>query len=196
MSNRHDQDTTTPQTRVGLATTLGDAGPTLLPDPSTTAVPNPPFPEGLTDEERTHLVTFDEMDFEVFSHAEFARFGESHAPNVRVHWPDGHYTDGLERHVADMAAIFAFAPDSHIHSHPLRIAQGNLTCVIGVMAGTFTRPMADGRGGHIAPTNRPYSINMATVGVWNKNGTMDEEWLYWDNQTFYAQLGTVGPITS
>jgi hypothetical protein len=30
---------------------------------------------------------------------------------------------------------------------------------------------------------------MATVGVWNTNGTMDEEWLFYDNQTYYSQLG-------
>jgi len=58
-----------------------------------------------------------------------------------------------------------------------------------VMQGTFTRPMPDGNGGFIQPTGKKYAINMATVGIWNRRGTMDEEFLFWDNQTFYSQIG-------
>jgi hypothetical protein len=43
--------------------------------------------------------------------------------------------------------------------------------------------MADGKGG------KKYAINMATVGIWNSQGVMDEEFLFWDNQTFYQQIG-------
>lgn len=57
------------------------------------------------------------------------------------------------------------------------------------MEGTFTRPMPDGKGGFIQPTGKKYAINMATVGIWNRRGTMDEEFLFWDNQTFYGQIG-------
>ena len=167
----------------------GPMTPDLLPDPASTDLADPPFPSGLTAEELQHLKTFDELDFVVFSTANWARFGESHARNIRVHFPDGHYTDGLDKHIEDMQAIFTSSPDAHIRHHPLRVAKGNLTCVCGVMAGTFTRPMPDGKGGQIAPTNKPWSYNMATVGVWNKNGTMDEEWLFYDNQTYLSQLG-------
>jgi hypothetical protein len=161
----------------------------LLPDPATTVVPTPPFPKGLTHEERTHLVKFDELDFDVFTHAEWNRLGESHAKNIRAHWPDGHYTDGIDKHIADLAALFAWAPDTRIQEHPLRVAKDNLTAVTGVMRGTFTRPMADGKGGYIAPTGKAYAINMATVGIWNRAGVMDEEFLFWDNLTFYQQIG-------
>ena len=167
----------------------GPTTPDLLPDPASTDLANPPFPSGLTAEELRHLTTFDELDFVVFTTQDWARFGESHARNIRVHFPDGHYTDGLDKHIEDMQAIFTASPDAHIRHHPLRIAKGNLTCVSGVMAGTFTRPMPDGRGGQIAPTNKSWSYNMATVGVWNSSGTMDEEWLFYDNQTYYSQLG-------
>jgi hypothetical protein len=173
---------------VAQASTGGDQ-PSLLPDPASTPVPNPPFPKNLTHQERQHLVTFDELDFEVFSHAQWARLGESHARNIRAHWPDGHYTDGLDKHIADLVALFAWAPDTHIDVHPLRVAKDGLTAVTGVMQGTFTRPMPDGKGGLITPTGKKYSINMATVGIWNKSGTMDEEFLFWDNQTFYQQIG-------
>jgi hypothetical protein len=163
--------------------------PTLLPDPASTPVPNPPLPRNLTHQERQHLQTFDELDFDVFEHADWARLGESHAATIRVHWPDGHYTDGIDKHIADLAALFVWAPDTRIHSHPLRIAKDELTAVTGVMQGTFTRPMPDGKGGFIQPTGKKYSINMATVGIWNRRGTMDEEFLFWDNQTFYQQIG-------
>lgn len=160
-----------------------------LPDPADGGVTSPPYPANLTAAERAHLETFDELDFQVFSHAEWSRLGESHAPSVRVHWPDGHYTDGIEQHIADLAAMFVWAPDTRISVHPLRVAKDNLTAVTGVMQGTFTRPMPDGTGGFISPTGRAYSINMATVGIWNKKGTMDEEFLFWDNQNFYAEIG-------
>jgi hypothetical protein len=161
----------------------------LLPDPATTVVPSPPYPKGLTHEERAHLKTFDELDFDVFTHAEWNRLGESHAQNIRAHWPDGHYTDGLDKHITDLAALFAWAPDTRILEHPLRVAKDNLTAVTGVMRGTFTRPMADGKGGFIPPTGKAYAINMATVGIWNRSGVMEEEFLFWDNLTFYQQIG-------
>ncbi|NYJ75599.1 ester cyclase [Allobranchiibius huperziae] len=178
-------------TTVGRAskTDRGPVTPDLLPDPASTDLPDPPFPAGLSAEELQHLKTFDELDFEVFSTANWARFGESHAQNIRVHFPDGHYADGLDQHLKDMQEIFVSSPDTHIHHHLLRVAKGNLTCVTGVMAGTFTRPMADGKGGQIAPTNKAWAYNMATVGVWNKNGTMDEEWLFYDTETFNTQVG-------
>ncbi|MFD9701346.1 ester cyclase [Lentzea sp. NPDC059081] len=162
---------------------------TPLPDPATTPVPNPPLSKDLTTQERRNLEGFDELDFDVFTHQKWTRLGESHARTIRVHWPDGHYTDGIDKHIEDLQALFSWAPDTRIESHYLRVANGGLTAVAGVMKGTFTKPMADGKGGVIPPTGRRYSINMATIGVWNRRGSMDEEFLFWDNQTFYQQIG-------
>lgn len=107
-----------------------------------------------------------------------------------MHWPDGHYTDGIDRHVADLQALFVWAPDTRILEHPLRLATNELTAVTGVMRGTFTQPMPDGQGGRIPPTGKPYAINMATVGIWNRRQKfMDEEFLFWDNLSFYQQIG-------
>ena len=161
----------------------------VLPDPATTPVPNPPFAANLTPQERAELETFDELDFDVFSNADWARFDESHAKNIRVHWPDGHFTDGLERHIADLSAMFVWAPDTRVTVHPIRIAKNELTAVTGVMAGTFSRPMPDGKGGFIPPTNKAFSVNMSTIGIWNKRAVMDEEFLFWDNLTFNQQIG-------
>jgi hypothetical protein len=57
-----------------------------LPDPATTPVPTPPFPEGLTREERRNLETFGELDFDVFTHQKWARLGESHCGTSAARW--------------------------------------------------------------------------------------------------------------
>ena len=173
----------------GQAEALATSSWVPMGDPAAGGVSSPPFPKGLTARERRHLKTFDELDFKIFSHADWARLGESHAKHVRVHWPDGHFTDGIDRHIDDLAALFVWAPDTRIKVHPLRVAKNELTAVTGVMKGTFTRPMPDGQGGFIQPTGKRYAINMATVSLWNRRGLMDEEFLFWDNQTFYQQIG-------
>jgi hypothetical protein len=165
------------------------AGWVPMPDPADGGVMSPPFPANLTAEERVNLETFDALDFEVFSGQDWARLGESHARYIRVHFPDGHYTDGIDQHIADMAAWFAWAPDLRVDAHPLRVAKDHLTTVAGVLKGTFSQPMPDGKGGTIAPTGKAFALDMVTVGIWNRQGTMDEEFFFWDNQTFYAKMG-------
>ena len=44
----------------------------------------------------------------------------------------------------------------------------------------------------IQPTRKPYKLTMVTVGHWVPAGYMDEEYLFWDNQSFFAQIGTGG----
>jgi hypothetical protein len=169
--------------------TAATRNPDLFGDPSQTPVGDQPYPKHLTHEERLHLRRFDELDFVVYSGQQWSRLGESHAENIRVHWPDGHYTDGLDQHIADLKGQFVWAPDTRIDQHPLRIAKDNLTAVTGVTHGTFSRPMPDGQGGFIQPTGKKFSINMVTVGIWNRHGVMDEEFLFWDSATFMKQIG-------
>ncbi|MFD9205887.1 ester cyclase [Streptomyces sioyaensis] len=171
-----------------LATAATDSRE-LLGDPASTPQAESLWPAHLTDTERKNLKVFDELDFVVYSGQQWDRISESHTQNIRVHWPDGHYTDGIDRHIADMKSQFVWAPDTRITEHPIRIAKDNLTSVTGVMQGTFTRPMPDGKGGLIQPTGKKFAINMATVGIWNKLGVMEEEFLFWDNLTFYQQIG-------
>jgi hypothetical protein len=84
--------------------------------------------------------------------------------------------------------MFTYAPDTRIEVHPVKVASGEWTAVIGVMEGTFTKPMVTPDGKTIQPTSKAYKINMCTVGHW-KGGVMDEEYLFWDNATFMKQLG-------
>ncbi|HSF27854.1 MAG TPA: ester cyclase [Nitrosopumilaceae archaeon] len=137
-----------------------------------------------------HIKTFDNLDFDVFTNQKWERLKESHSENVIVHWPDGHQTEGIERHIEDLKSMFVYAPDTRIQEHPVRIASGEWTSVIGVMEGTFTEPMPLPDGSSIPPTGKAFKLVMCTVGHW-KDGVMDEEYLFWDNQTFMKQIGLV-----
>ena len=136
----------------------------------------------------THLSTFDTLDFDVFSNEKWDRLAESHSQNVTVHWPDGHITHGIQRHIDDLKALFTYAPDTRIKQHPVRLGSGEWTAVTGVMEGTFTEPMTTADGTVIQPTGKSFALPMATVSHWS-NGTMDEEYLFWDNQTYMTQIG-------
>ncbi len=137
-----------------------------------------------------NLQTFDTLDYTVFSNQEWIRFHESHAQDIKVNWPDGHFTTGLDRHIEDLKALFVYAPDTRIKQHPIRFGDstGEWTCVTGVFEGTFTKPMPIGNGKFIKPTGKAFSMPMCTVGHW-KNGVMIEESLFWDNQTYMSQIG-------
>lgn len=137
-----------------------------------------------------NLITFDTLDFTIFTNQEWTRFHESHAKDIKVNWPDGHFTTGLDKHIEDLKAMFVYAPDTRIKEHPIRFGSGNYTAVTGIMEGTFTKPMPIGKGNFIQPTGKAFKLNMATIGVW-KDGVMIEEYLYWDNKTYMNQLGLV-----
>ena len=136
-----------------------------------------------------HIAMFDDLDFNVFSGQRWEDLHKSHAEGVLVHWPDGHTTTGIARHIDDLKAMFVWAPDTRIEIHPIKVAQKDWTAVVGVMEGTFTRPMPIGDGKEIPPNGKAYTITMATFSHWTPEGPMDEEYLFWDNQDFMKQIG-------
>ena len=148
----------------------------------------PPAHEKQSPAVEQHLHTFDVLDFDVFSNQEWDRLHESHARDIVVTWPDGRETKGIDKHIDDLKAMFVFAPDITIKTHPIRFGSGSWTAVTGVMTGTFTKPMPLPDGKSIPPTGKRFAIGMATIGHW-KGKTMDDEWLFWDNQDFMNQLG-------
>lgn len=135
-----------------------------------------------------NLQTFDELDFVVFTNQQWERLHESHSQDILVHWPDGRTTKGIEPHIEDLKAMFVYAPDTRIEQHPIRIASGNWTSVVGVIEGTFTEPMPLPDGSSILPTGKSFKLTMTTVGYWEK-GVMTEEYLFWDNLDFMKQIG-------
>lgn len=133
--------------------------------------------EGVAQLEAAHLDMFDDLDFNVFSGQQWTELHRSHSKDVVVHWPDGHTTKGLDKHIDDLKALFRMAPDARIEIHPVKVAKGAWTAVIGVMEGTS------------AKTSKPFTIAMATFSHWTSAGTMDEEFLFWDNDSLDRQIG-------
>jgi len=135
-----------------------------------------------------NLKNFDDLDFNVFSKQKWDDLSKSHAQDILVHWPDGHTTTGIQQHVADLKAMFQWAPDLKIKAHPVKFGSGEWTAVIGDVEGTFTRPMPLGHARSVQPTMRHFKYQMSTIGRW-RNGVMVEEYLFWDNQSLTKQLG-------
>jgi len=136
-----------------------------------------------------NLASFDTLDYTVFTNQEWTRLHETHAKDIKVYWPDGHMTEGLEKHIEDLKMLFVYAPYTRIRQHPIRFGSGNMTAVTGVFEGTFTKPMPIGNGKFIQPTGKAFKMPMCTIGIWKPDGTMSEEHLFWDNQTYMNQIG-------
>ena len=135
------------------------------------------------------LLRFDTLDYKFYSSQDWKNFNVSHDDNIKVYYPDGKITTGLNpQHIDMLTPMFVFAPDTKIKNHPVRFGSGDWTCVIGEMEGTFSKPMPIGEGKTIEPTKKTFKLSMATIGHW-KGGKMIEEFLFWDNQSFMKQIG-------
>jgi len=139
--------------------------------------------------ENVNLTNFDDLDFNVYSGQKWDELSKSHTKNIIVHYPDGHISKGLDKHIEELKPMFVFAPDTNIKEHPIRIASGEWTAVSGSVSGTFTKPMPIGEGKTVPPTGKKFKLGMVTIGHWTKDGVMDEEWLMWDNLSFMQQIG-------
>jgi hypothetical protein len=137
-----------------------------------------------------HHKTFDTLDFDVFSNQKWDRLHESHSDDIAFVWPDGHETKGIAKHIKNMKRMFVYAPNTSIKAHPVEFGSGDWTLVIGVMTGTFSRPMPMPGGESIPPTRKSFKIPVATIGHW-RDGKMDKEYMFWDNQSFMKQIGVV-----
>jgi len=169
----------------GIATASTDVAPVNAQTSTPRSLADFETAKRLADE---RLAKFDTLDFDVFSNQKWDRIKESHSKDIVVYWPDGHSTTGIEKHIADMKYMFSYAPDTRIKIHPIKVAQGEWTSVVGVLEGTFTKPLVMSDGTVIQPTGRAFKINMATVGHWNAAGVMTEEYLFWDNKAYMDQI--------
>jgi hypothetical protein len=65
-----------------------------------------------------HIAVFDDLDFNVFSNRDWKNLHKSHTDDVLVHWPDGHTTKGIQKHIADLDYMFTASWLSGLgHSH-------------------------------------------------------------------------------
>lgn len=138
---------------------------------------------------QTNLKRFDQLDFDAYSQRKDMKlFKEIHCSNVKVVFPDGRTTHGIEQHLKDIEGLFNGTPDSRVTSHPVSFGSGNWTLATGVLEATFTEPMQLPDGSSIPPTGKKVKLTMATVARW-KNGCIAEEQLFWDNAEYMKQLG-------
>lgn len=174
---------------LGAVTPVKAAGKDKWPG-SKAGKPTPKV-QGLPPELARNLANFDDLDFRVYTGQQWQDLHKSHTKDVVVHWPDGHTTQGIETHIEDLKYMFTFAPDNRILEHPVRFGtqDGEWTAVTGWLEGTFTKPMALPDGATVQPTGKAYRIPMATIGHWNQDGIMFEEFLFWDNGEFMRQIG-------
>jgi len=172
---------------VAMPVAAGDQNPW----PSTYVNKPTPKVEGMPEVLAKNLANFDDLDFHVYTGQQWEDFHRSHAEDIVVHYPDGHTTKGIPDHVKELKFMWTFAPDNRITEHPVRFgtADGKWTAVAGFLDGTFTKPMVLPNGTVIQPTGKAYHLPMATLGHWNKQGTMSEEFLFWDNSTLMQQIG-------
>jgi hypothetical protein len=147
--------------------------------------------EGMPEFLAKNLANFDDLDFHVYTGQQWENLHKSHGHDIIVHYPDGHTTKGIPDHIKELEYMWTFAPDNRITEHPVRFgtADAKWTAVMGFLDGTFTKPMKLADGTVIQPTGKAYHLPMATLGRWNKDGTMDEEYLFWDNATLMQQIG-------
>lgn len=159
--------------------------------PSTRADKPTPKVPGMPGVLARNLANFDDLDFHVYTGQQWENLHKSHAQDIVVHYPDGHTTTGIPDHIKELKFMWTFAPDNRITQHPVRFgsASGEWTAVMGFLDGTFTKPMTVENGKVIQPTGKTYHLPMATLGHWNKQGTMAEEYLFWDNATLMQQIG-------
>ncbi len=144
--------------------------------------------KGKQDVHAQRLEKFRELDTQGFSKQNWELFHKTHTDDVVVVWPDGHETKGFDKHIEDMKYMFSYAPDTRISVHPVKVASGDWTAVVGVMEGTFSKPMVMPDGKVIQPTGKKFKLQMATFAHWNGE-KFDKEILFWDNQAFMKQIG-------
>jgi hypothetical protein len=102
----------------------------------------------------THLANFDDFDYNVLTNQKWTGLHRGHAHDILVHWLDGRAAKGIDKHMDDLKAMFIWAPDTRVKEHPVKLGQGKWTSVIGVMEGTFTKPLPIAEGNNLAPTGK------------------------------------------
>lgn len=79
--------------------------------------------------EEQHIDLFDKLDFEAWNGPDWELFRHLHTHDVVVEMM-GQRTDGLDAHVDMCQQIVKQNPDLKIDEHPIKIAQGEWTCVV------------------------------------------------------------------
>jgi hypothetical protein len=110
------------------------------------------------------LKRFDQLGFQAYSERKNMKlFKEIHCPDVKVVFPDGRTTQGIEQPIADINNLFNGTPDSLITAHPIFFGSEECTVTTGVMEATFSEAMKLPDGQTIASTGKKVKMPMATI---------------------------------
>lgn len=142
-----------------------------------------------TKEVKANLERFDRLDFDAYSkRKDMKLFKDIHCPDVKVVFPEGRTTVGIEQHLKDIEMFFNGTPDARISSHPIAFGSGEWTVATGVMEATFSEPMKLADGKSIPSNGNKVKMPMATIAKWKK-GCIAEEHLFFDNAEYMKQMG-------
>ena len=115
-------------------------------------------------EAKSNLDRFDQLDFEAWNNRNWTLFQEIHNPDVLVVDFNGNVTKDIEQHLQWAIKSISSTP-SIILAHPIKIAAGNWTAVIGNSMRTDLS------------TGESFNSTMVTVAHW-KDGRILEEYLF------------------
>ena len=87
-----------------------------------------------------------------------------------MHWP-ATPTQGIEKHIEDLKAMFVWPPETRIKEHPVKVAHH-----------------ADRRRQDDSADWQGLQDPHGDLRRWNSQGTMDEGYLFRDNQEFMKQI--------
>jgi len=79
-----------------------------------------------------------------------------------VHWPDGHTTKGLEKHIEDLKVMFTFAPDNRIREHPVRFGTADAEWT-AVPTASIRRIVPTSPQRSVAALPRKHSLDRSTA---------------------------------
>lgn len=128
-------------------------------------------------------------DIDNFSYRSISQFKLKHSKNVLVHYPDGKITKGFKQYSEAMKTTFAFSPHAHFNTNKIIEGDGVWLSISGVLSGDFTEKLAIGDGAFVQPSGKRYNLNTQIIAYLDKNGAMEEVFLYWDNKEIAAQIG-------
>ena len=121
-----------------LATSAQASPPASSKWPSATAGQPTPTVAGIPPGLATNLANFDDLDFRVYTDQQWQDLHKSHTKDVIVHWPDGHTTQGIEKHIEDLKYMWTFHPTTGSRtSRPVRNPGRRMDCGYGLAGGHF-----------------------------------------------------------
>jgi len=141
-----------------------------------------------TVEENMHLMqTLDDA----WNAQDWDTFEKRHAPHVDVFWPgQENPTHGRVPHKEESIAFFKAFPDNKVGNRPYKIffGQGDYTCSVAELTGTFSGTMTAPDGSIIPATGKKFNVEFCTVALW-KDGEIVEEKLFYDKMSLMQQVG-------